>query len=634
MESDIKLLIQAKEAYYNTGHPILSDQEYDALEERVKKSYPDHPLFETVGHTPSPAWLKGTHNIFMGSLNKVHSEEEILKWSEKFSPDTIYSLQFKLDGLSTSMDYDIEFISGLTRGDGSNGENISDNIRLMKGFKELLPGFTGSIRAEILLPRKDFERINESLPEKEKYSNPRNAASGISRRLDGKFCKYLQLIAYDITEEIDEDEKINKLSKLGLTAVSKKIGDINIIIDVFKKLKEARAKLPYDIDGAVVKVNSYTIQQECGVSSNRPKAQIAWKFEAQGEATIFLEEVWDVGRTGVITPLALMEPVEIDGSIISKATLHNVAEIKKLGIGRGDLVMLEKRGDIIPKITSVIEHKGNPIKIPTTCPSCNSNLLNDDVRLICPNVGCPKRNFHRIMNWIKVTGIEEFGESLGMKLEDKVKSISDLYNLKEKDIIDLEGWGPKRAKVVISNIKNTRELKPEIFLEALGIPTISDRTSKELLKHFGTIENILEIDIPSIAVLSGFGDTSAVAIVSGLLHYRPEIENLLKIISLSSGDQGGLLSGKSFCFTGSMEQPRPYYQKLVENNGGENKNSVTKDLTYLVMNVDAGSSKSQKAKKYDTKIITEKEFLEMLGEISPEPEKPKTPKIESYSLFD
>lgn len=634
MENKIDLLIKAKEAYYSGGHPIMTDVEYEALEEKMKQEFPNHPFFETVGHPPSSAWETGKHRMFMGSLDKVNSEKELLKWASKFNEEEIYVMQLKLDGLSLEKYYvDGKFTHALTRGDGFEGENISDNVRLMKNFRETIPGLTGSIRVEIILSKNDFETINSILPEKDKYSNPRNAASGISRRLDGKFCKYLQLIAYDTEEELDEYQKIKKLTDMGVVCVKQAISRLDKLIPVFKDLETKRSDLAFNIDGVVVKINSHKLQKELGTVRNRPKGQIAWKFDPPGAATTFLEEIWDVGRTGVVTPLALLEAVEIEGSTIRKATLHNIAEIKRLGIGRGDTVMVVKRGDIIPKITSVLEHLGKPIEIPTKCPSCGSELINDDTRLICPYIGCPKRNFYRIMNWIKVTGIEEFGESLGRKLEDKLKKIADIYDLKEIDISEIEGWGPKSAKTVIANINSTKTLKPEIFLTALGIPSISDRTSEELLKHFSTIEKLLEVDIPAIKDLKGFADVSAAAIVSGLITYRSEIENLLKIINLSDEKEEGKLSGLSFCFTGAMEHPRSYYQKKVEEHGGTNKSSVIKDLSYLVCNEDKGSTKSQKAEKYDVKVINEKKFMEMIGGSQPEPEESKS-KIENYSLFE
>lgn len=387
----VERLVEARRAYYGTGHAVMTDEEYDSLEDLVRKHEPEHPFFETIGHPVSSAWKKADHKIFMGSLEKVNTEEEFMKWVSKFEKDTLFCMQFKLDGLSLSLDYeDSKFERGITRGNGTTGEDISKNVVLMKGFRqkavpfqgELLsdmsdqgmvdkmkpseyPGFffTGSIRAEILLSKKNFMKINTTLPEKDKYSNPRNAAAGISRRFDGKFCKYLQIVTYDINEPLDEPDKIKKLKGLGYYTPVQYVGPYKGVIEAYENIKKTRKELPYNIDGIVVKAVSHETQEAMGIVNNKPKGQKAWKFEPPGAATIFLEEEWDVGRTGVVTPLAHLEPVEIEGSVIRKATLHNVARIRELNIGPGDIVMLVKRGDIIPHIESVL----SPNYI---CPEC------------------------------------------------------------------------------------------------------------------------------------------------------------------------------------------------------------------------------------------------------------------------
>ncbi len=635
-------LKEARHAYYVLGKPIMSDTEFDALEDLLKKSDPNNPYFETVGHdTPCTSWESAKHNIPMGSLEKVHTEEDAVKWASKFTGN-IFTLQFKLDGLSVSLDYeDGVFTQAITRGDGFEGEDISENVRLMEGFKEGLSGFTGSLRAEIVLCKSDFRAINHTLSENDQYSNPRNAASGITRRLDGRFCRYLNLIYYDITEALDENDKITLIKKFELPAVeSLTFKEFDRIAEAFKKLADMRPRLPYDIDGAVIKITSYDVQQKEGSTRNRPKAQKAWKFEPPGAATVFLREEWDVGRTGVITPLAHLEATDIDGSTIRKATLHNVAEIKRLGIGRGDTVMLVKRGDIIPKIEAVLEHKGSPIKIPTECPSCRTKLNNDGIKLTCPNDDCFRRNFYTTLNWIKVTEIDTFGESLAKELYNigKLTCIADIYRLKKKDISEIERWGGKSADTVMTNIEKSKTLTPVKFLAAIGIPGISGRTSEELLKAFGDIHRLMEVDIEQIKALRGFSDISAANVVVGLLKHSKEIKYLLTIINLSEKAGGGVLDETSFCFTGAMENSRSFYQKIVTKHGGTNKSSVTQDLTYLVCNENRGSSKSRKVDKYNEdrpdyakiQIITEHQFLDMVPEEKPEP---KT-KVESYSLFD
>jgi len=638
IESAIKKLLEARQAYYNTGHPIMSDLEYDALEEMIRQADPNHPLFEKIGAEPSSAWTEATHSVSMGSLDKVHTEEDVLKWAKKF-PGSIFSLQIKLDGLSVSIDYEHGiFKKGITRGDGIKGEDISQNIRRMKFFVYALPGcpdLTASVRAEIMLSHEDFDKINETLPDGKKYSNPRNAASGISRRLDGTYCKYLNLTYYDITEPLDEDKKLHRLSELGFFVPINFTGTIDYIVNEFNAFKLKRASLPFGIDGMVIKACDQNIQKSMGMSKNRPRAQRAWKFDPPFASTTLLKVTWEIGRTGIATPLGHVSPVTIDGSVIRKATLHNVAEIARLGIGIGDIIALEKAGDIIPKIRSVIEHKNSPIEIPKNCPSCGSELENDGIRLMCLSDECPRKNFTRILNWIKVVEIDQFGESLAEELsqQGKLKSIADLYRLQRDDISSIEGWGELSADTIMQNIEKSRGISAEKMLTAVGIPGISVSTAGELLKQYGSILALFNVTIEQLITVKGFSDVSAGNVVAGLKKYQDEIQGLLKIITLEIKEKAeGVLSGKSFCFTGEMSLPRSQFQAMVTRHGGKNLSSVTKDLSYLVCNEDKGSSKSQKAEKYGVKIIDETSFLGMIGESSHTVTPDK--KIESYTLFE
>jgi DNA ligase (NAD+) len=584
----------------------------------------------------------------MGSLNNVFSEEEFKKWVSKFQPDMVLSAQPKLDGLSASLKYkDSNLIQAITRGDGTEGEDITDNVKLMRG---IIPdkSFSGTIRAEIMLSKQDFCKINSILPEKDRYKNARNAAAGISRRLDGKYCQFLTVMPYDIDikngldiKPLDEDKKITVLKELGFCPPEQVIGLVDKIIWAYKGMMNRRESYPFGIDAVVVKVCDHNTQKTFGNVNNRPRAQIAWKFDPPGAITRLLDVTWEVGRTGVVTPLGHVEAVDIDGSTIKKVTLHNIAEIERLGIGIGDTVMLVKSGDIIPKITSVIEHVNNPIQVPDRCWMCGFFLENDHIKLICKNEGCPGRNFYRIMNWIKVTKIENFGEALADKLFNAgpereglfvLKSIYDLYRLTIDDIASVEGWGKKSAKTIVENINKTRTLKPSIFLTALGIPGISYKTAEDLLKAFGTVEGILNAKKNDIKVLKGYSDISSETITTGLKAYSSVIKHLLTVINLTEQKAEGRLSGKSFCFTGAMSQPRNLYQEYVISNGGKNLSTVTKDLDYLVCNEDKGSSKSQKAKKYGIAIITEQQFLDMID--IPIEEKTPDKKIKSVSLFE
>ena len=623
-----KSIAEADRAYYNPGHSIMSDQEYDAKKALLKSSDPKHPLFEKIGEKPSSLWKKASHTIAMGSLEKVNTQEEFLAWAAKF-PGAVFIQEPKLDGLSLSIDYENgKFVRAITRGDGIEGEVISANVRKMSGFIETLhfsqnnldmpesSGYTGSVRCEILLPIADLDRINSILADDDKYANCRNAASGISRGLDGDFCQYLILVYYDIIMDKNEDDKIRILKNHLFQTAMSVTGGVEQMITGFNQMAENRNNMPVKIDGVVIKVNSYKIQKEAGELNGRPRAQIAWKFDPPGAATYLRGVTPEVGRTGVVTPVGFVDPIEIDGSVIRRVTLHNYEEISRLGVGIDDMVMLVKRGEIIPKIESVIEHKNQPILVPTICPVCQTPLTGDRVRLYCPSDICPAKNHSRIMNWIKVTGIDNFGEATLLALGEKgtVTCIKDIYKLKKDDIASLPGYGDKSAEKILASIGASESMELPVFLSAVGIPGLSTKTAQDLVDNFHTMEGIFSAKVEDLVKVRGYSDISATQIVEGLAKFRKEIEELLEVIKLKTvPQQAGVLAGKSFCFTGAMSQGRSYYQKLVAANGGKNDSSVTKTTTYLCCNEDEGSSKSQKAKQYGVKIITEQDFIAMIG---------------------
>ena len=615
----IEKMIAARQAYYN-GKPIMRDQEYDALEEALRQRDPNHPLLATVGHAPAGPWPKARHFIPMGSLAKVNTLADFSSFAAKF-PGRRFSAQHKMDGLSLSLEYDAnEFVRAVTRGGGDEGEDISDNVRLMSNFRQTLKflgaarEFTGSVRAEVMLPRHYFDRINAILPEDDKYENTRNAAAGICRRLDGLYCKYLTLVAYDMTEKIDEDKKIERLEQLGFDVPWHTAGSADEIVLAYGNVRANRPNLHLDIDGIVVKVCSADDQESAGSVGGKPRAQVAWKFDPPGAATTFIQEEWDVGHTGVVSPVGILEPVKIAGSTIRRVTLCNVAEIKRLGIGRGDIVAVIKANDVIPKLIEVIEHKGAEIQIPTTCPRCQSVIENDGVRLFCRNDDCPGRNLHRILHWIKFAKIDQFGEAVVRELNaaGKLSRISDVYRLTAEDISSIEGWGEASAAKIMDNIKRSKCLRAEAFLSSVGIPGISDRTAEDMLKAFGDVEGALKATKEAVADLKGYSDVSAEAIVSGLAKHAQEVRELLGFITLGVEPQGGILAGLTFCFTGEMSKPRAQFQDMVTRNGGRNLTGVTKELKYLVCNENKGSSKSVKAAKLGVKVITEAEFLGMV----------------------
>ena len=636
-ENIIEKLIEADRSYHNTGHTLMTDQVYDALKDTARKSHPDHPYFEKVGSVPESAWEKADHQIPMGSLEKVNSEEEFLKWAEKFQGET-FIIQPKIDGLSLSKRYEKGvFVQAITRGDGAIGEDITPNVRKMAGFKDNLniDKIDASVRCEVILPRNDFNRINDTLDPEDQYKNCRNAASGICRRLDGKFSRYLVLMFYDLTMEmgLNEDAKIKTLSDNGFNTVPFFIGSAEKIIEIFKEFKENRDNLAYNIDGMVIKINSWEKQNELGVVNGRPKGQIAWKFDPPGASTTLNRVTWETGRTGVITPLGYVLPVEIDGSTIKNVTLHNIAEIKRLGVCIGDTVLLVKSNDIIPKIIQVLEQGKNriPIETPTNCPVCDSLLVNNQVQLFCKNDVCQAKLFLRIMHFIKTVKIDDLGEALVDKLFEmgKVKSISDIFTLKTEDIAGIEGWGEKSAVTIIGNINKFKKMDPIIFLAAMGIPTLSDKTSADLFNKYGNIHKIKAATIEEISAIRGYSTISATSIVTGLGSFWSEIEKTLAHVGLKDINAGGVFSGMNFCFTGEMSHPRSFFQKIVTDKGGKNDSGVTKTTSYLVCNDNRGSSKSRKAEQYGVKLINEVEFMTLAGEEIIQ----EKPKVITESLF-
>ena len=613
-------LVEADKAYYSSGHPIMSDQEYDGLRAYLKSADSSHPYFSKVGDSPSDLWTKAKHEMPMGSLEKINTQQEFLDWAAKF-PGQELVIEPKMDGLSLSIIYENnQFKRAITRGDGFEGSDISHNVRKMVGFLETIPSgygttekFNGSVRCEIILPPKDLERINSILPEKDQYENCRNAAAGISNRLDGKFCEYLTLYYYDLVPRMYnlEDVQLDFLKAVGFNTVTYSGFSIEKLIAVYDYIKKERDTLYYKIDGVVIKFRSGEFQDQLGSVKNRPKGQIAWKFDPPGAATTLCLVLWETGRTGVVTPVGIVEPVWIDGSTISRVTLHNIAEIRRLGVGIGDIVMLVKANDIIPKITSVIEHKNVPIEIPTTCPRCKETLINNETQLFCPSDVCPAKTHLRILNWIKVVVIDHFGEALLELLEDRglVRSIRNIYQISEEDIAVCVG--EKTAKKVMANVDKTRTVPIDKFLAGIGIVGLSTQTAIDLVENFGSVENILKISVEDLKKVHGYSDISATSIVEGLGKFEEEIRGLMQVVQVEERKIGGL-TGSSFCFTGKMENPRAYYQGLVTAHGGKNDSSVTKNTTYLVCNEDEGSTKTEKAKKQGTKVINEKEFLALV----------------------
>lgn len=644
----LKKLDEYDSAYYN-NESLIDDAGYDAFKDRVFRNLPpDHPRLNKVGHAVCSSWSKMAHTIAMGSQNKVSSENEITAWVKKTLAELGLSkvqwvLQHKIDGFSLELCYNNGCLkSGLTRGDGHTGENIYENVQLFRQIPLITP-ITNDIvvRGEGVLHKRDYDLIQKET--NNHYKNARNAASGISRRLDGTHSKYVRVIAYDINAKVKlETEKIEILQKLGFTTVETFIcHSIEEIIAIYKSIRDKqRNKYDYEIDGLVLKLNEINLQEKLGTKRNRPEGQVALKFESEKGVTTILGIQLQVGRTGKITPVAKLEDVELMGSTIKRASVHNFAYMLEMCIGVGAEVTIEKKGDIIPQVTEVIM-EGDPFPKPEVCPSCGGPVEDDGVNIWCRNEVCKERDTNRIVYWIQTLDMKGFSERFVSRLWDlgKIRSVSDLYKLTADDFIAVEGIGERTIKSFFATIEETKELYLEKFITALGIPTCSKTTSGILVERYESWDKIACVVPSDLEKIAGFAETSAHSVCNGISEIKSMAEDLLRVIKIKEKKKG-ILTGKSFCVTGSLSSMgRKEFQKIVVDLGGIAKDSVSEGLTYLVTNdKESGSSKNVRAQKLGVKLINEDEFITIIGGLNKKEEKkienkPDVINLISESLF-
>lgn len=623
LQKKLEQLEAYEDAYYNKD-PLISDAAYDLFKDRVVKQLPpDHPYFKKVGHTPVSNWPKEKHTIFMGSQNKVCTVDEIIEWVKKVRAELgiekiDFILQHKLDGFSLEVKYKSKKLDkAVTRGDGIIGEDITQNARHFRKLPTIIP-VDGDVvvRGEGLLTKNSYEIIQKNT--NDHYKNARNAASGISRRYDGTHSEYIQVLCYDINARVKkESEKIEILKKLGFTPVKTYLcKGLKDIIGIYKEIRDnKRETYPYGIDGLVLKIDEIDLQDRLGVKENRPDHQIALKFDSEQEATVVRDIVIQIGRTGKLTPVAILEPVDLMGSTVSKATLHNFSYISENQIGKGAEVAIEKKGDIIPQVVEVV-FTGDKYAPPEKCPSCGSVIKYDGVNGWCTAEVCRQRDINRIVYWIQTIDMKNFSRKFVERLWDlgKVRSVSDIYRLQPDDFTGVEGIGGSTIKKFFKTIEDTSEMFLEKFITALGIPSCSKSTAEVLVEKFGDWKRISEIKSSDLEKIPGFAKISSENICRGIKEVDSMARSLLEVIKIKKKKQGSL-TGLSFCVTGSLETMgrKEFYEMIVEN-GGIAKNSVSDGLDYLITNdPTSGSSKNRKAQKYGVKIATEDEFYKILG---------------------
>lgn len=612
-----------RESYY-AGHPQVSDAAFDALEDELRALAPGHPALARVGAPPvSKEWEKARHAIPMGSLNKVTTEDELEEWiarcDELLEKDGLAGIRGdlfvteKLDGLSLELVYsEGRLVDGLTRGDGEVGERITANVRRMRGVPERIAHEgTLSIRGEIVLRISDRARY---FPD---YSSTRNAAAGTARRLDGVGCEHLTVLVYDVADELDLSDAVAKLALLrglGFATPHGFTGDAAAVRELYREYDRARrATLDYEIDGLVVRANDLRKEAQLGELNRRPRGATAFKFPSPAKRTKVIAIGWDTGPSGRVTPVAEVEPVELVGAMVRRASLHNLANVRRLGIGVGDEVMVSRRNDVIPYVEEVVESVGAPVTPPTTCATCGSTLRQDGEYLLCREDSCRARVEGRIRYWIDAVGALEWGDKLVHALVERglVREPVDLYRISIDDIASLERHGKKSAENALTQLRSRLPLRLPTFLAALGIEGFSTQTARLLVSAgYNDLDRLLGADVDALAAIAGLGEIKARMIVAGLAARAPEIARLREAgIGPVSSEVAGPLDGRSFCITGKQSRPRKELEQWIESHGGRVLSGVTKDLDFLVIDDPSSmSSKAVKARKYGTRLLREDEL--------------------------
>ena len=642
MNELVALLNRYATEYYTSDNPSVSDSEYDRLYRELvelEAAYPDQVLADSPTHRVGGKVLDGfekySHQYPLYSLQDAFSREELEAFDARVRKEVAhptYICELKIDGLSISLTYEKGILlAGATRGDGSIGENITENLKRVKDIPLTLPEELDiTVRGECYMPRASFDQVNQARQEngEPEFANPRNAAAGTLRQLDTSVVAKRNLATFLYQEASpstrDSQEKVLKhLEQLGFVVNSKRILAENIdeIWDFIQEVGQERDNLPYDIDGVVVKVNDLAGQEELGFTVKAPKWAVAYKFPAEEKEAQLLSVDWTVGRTGVVTPTANLTPVQLAGTTVSRATLHNVDYIAEKDIRKDDTVIVYKAGDIIPAVLRVVESKRiseEKLDIPTNCPSCDSDLLHfeDEVALRCINPRCPAQIMEGLIHFasrdaMNITGL---GPSIVEKLfaANLVKDVADIYRLKEEDFLLLEGVKEKSASKLYQAIQASKENSAEKLLFGLGIRHVGSKASQLLLQHFHSIENLAQADPEEVASIESLGCVIAKSLQTYFATEGSEILlRELKEAGVNLDYKGqtvvadATLSGLTVVLTGKLERlKRSEAKSKLESLGAKVTGSVSKKTDLVVAGVDAGS-KLQKAQELGIEVRDE-----------------------------
>ncbi|CYL24906.1 DNA ligase [Streptococcus pneumoniae] len=642
MNELVALLNRYATEYYTSDNPSVSDSEYDRLYRELvelETAYPEQVLADSPTHRVGGKVLDGfekySHQYPLYSLQDAFSREELDAFDARVRKEVAhptYICELKIDGLSISLTYEKGIlVAGVTRGDGSIGENITENLKRVKDIPLTLPEELDiTVRGECYMPRASFDQVNQVRQEngEPEFANPRNAAAGTLRQLDTAVVAKRNLATFLYQEASpstrDSQEKgLKYLEQLGFVVNPKRILAENIdeIWNFIQEVGQERENLPYDIDGVVIKVNDLASQEELGFTVKAPKWAVAYKFPAEEKEAQLLSVDWTVGRTGVVTPTANLTPVQLAGTTVSRATLHNVDYIAEKDIRKDDTVIVYKAGDIIPAVLRVVESKRvseEKLDIPTNCPSCNSDLLHfeDEVALRCINPRCPAQIMEGLIHFasrdaMNITGL---GPSIVEKLfaANLVKDVADIYRLQEEDFLLLEGVKEKSAAKLYQAIQASKENSAEKLLFGLGIRHVGSKASQLLLQYFHSIENLYQADSEEVASIESLGGVIAKSLQTYFATEGSEILlRELKETGVNLDYKGqtvvadAALSGLTVVLTGKLERlKRSEVKSKLESLGAKVTGSISKKTDLVVVGADAGS-KLQKAQELGIQVRDE-----------------------------
>ena len=644
--------------YYDLDAPVISDYDYDMMFKELKELEEKYPSLadpnsptKRVGGEAATGFEPVTHTVPLGSLSDVFDFDEVRAFVERtkaFDAECGYSVECKIDGLSVALRYENGvLVRGATRGDGRVGENVTGNLRTVRSIPltlntEKLAGMDTSVvevRGEVYMPHSSFERLNA---EREKrgealFANPRNAAAGTLRQLDPKVCasRGLDIFVFNYqTGTLDfkeHDESLLALEKLGFMIIPylKVVKTADEVISQIEEIGKMRGTLPFDIDGVVIKVNDLALRRTIGENSATPKWAVAYKFPPEEKETKLTDIVIQVGRTGILTPNAVLEPVKLAGTTVSRATLHNLDFIRERDIMIGDTVVLRKAGDIIPEVVRAVPEKRDgtqaPFEMPERCPSCGEPVELDEESegsaYYCTNSDCPAQIMRNLIHFASkgAMDIDGLGPALLEKLHDTglVKSIADIYSLTAEQLAGLERMGEKSAAKLISSIEKSKSAGLARLLSALGIRQVGDKAAAVIAARFGDIEELFKATPETLCEIDDVGEITAENIVSFFSHpqTRRMIDRLKNVGVVMTAEKAAAgddrFAGMTFVLTGTLpDMTRDEASALITSHGGKVSGSVSKKTSYVVAGAEAGS-KLAKAESLGVPVIDEAELLRM-----------------------